>query len=74
MHYLCFIEHSSFLNLPLGVVGLAIAQRLSQRFPTKTTFLVERHVRAGEEIRCVCVLDIALVLVHNVVLVLETPK
>ncbi|KAF9535005.1 FAD dependent oxidoreductase [Crepidotus variabilis] len=33
-----------------GVVGLAVAQRLSQSFPTKTTFLLERHTRAGEEI------------------------
>ncbi|KAF8974737.1 NAD dehydrogenase [Flammula alnicola] len=32
-----------------GVVGLAIAQRLSQRFPSKSTFLLERHTRAGEE-------------------------
>ncbi|KAF9569430.1 FAD dependent oxidoreductase [Agrocybe pediades] len=34
----------------LGVVGLAVAQRLSQKFPSKSTFLVERHARAGEEI------------------------
>lgn len=33
-----------------GVVGLAIAQRLSQRFPACSTILVERHSRAGEEI------------------------
>ncbi|KAG6918227.1 hypothetical protein DXG01_015820 [Tephrocybe rancida] len=33
-----------------GVIGLAIAQRLSQRFPTRSTCLVERHSRAGEEI------------------------
>ncbi|KAG6889050.1 hypothetical protein C0995_004333 [Termitomyces sp. Mi166 len=33
-----------------GVVGLAIAQRLAERFPTRSTFLVERHSRAGEEI------------------------
>ncbi|TFK43291.1 NAD dehydrogenase [Crucibulum laeve] len=32
-----------------GVVGLAIAQRLSKRFPSKSTYLVERHNRAGEE-------------------------
>lgn len=42
----------------LGVVGLAIAQQLSQRFPTKSTFLVERHLRAGEEIRYACVFEI----------------
>ncbi|KII95913.1 hypothetical protein PLICRDRAFT_170512 [Plicaturopsis crispa FD-325 SS-3] len=30
--------------------GLAIAQRLSQRFPDKSTYLVERRPRAGEEI------------------------
>lgn len=57
-----------------GVVGLAIAQRLSQRYPTKTSFLVERHVRAGEEIRYDCVLDIMPVLANNMVPVLETPK
>ncbi|KAI0772687.1 NAD dehydrogenase [Irpex lacteus] len=33
-----------------GVVGLAIARRLAQQFPTKTTFLVERHTSAGQEI------------------------
>ncbi len=30
---------------------LAIAQRLSQRFPNKSIYLVERHIRAGEETR-----------------------
>ncbi|KAF8138161.1 pyridine nucleotide disulfide oxidoreductase-like protein [Boletus edulis] len=39
-----------FLVIGGGVVGLAIAQRLSERFPTKSTFLVERHGQAGEEI------------------------
>ncbi|KIJ70456.1 hypothetical protein HYDPIDRAFT_23559 [Hydnomerulius pinastri MD-312] len=38
-----------FLVVGGGVVGLAVAQRLSQRFPSKTTYLVERHSRAGEE-------------------------
>ncbi|EIW61298.1 NAD dehydrogenase [Trametes versicolor FP-101664 SS1] len=33
-----------------GVVGLAVAQRLAQRFPGKSTYLVERHATAGEEI------------------------
>lgn len=33
-----------------GVVGLAIARQLVQRFPSKATFLVERHHRPGEEI------------------------
>ncbi|KAG8996809.1 hypothetical protein FRB94_001347 [Tulasnella sp. JGI-2019a] len=33
-----------------GVVGLAIAQRLSEKYPAKSTYLVERHERAGEEI------------------------
>lgn len=61
-------------KLPSGVVGLAIAQRLSQQFPTKTTYLVERHARAGEEIRYAYVLDITKVLAHNMVLVLETLK
>jgi 2-hydroxyglutarate dehydrogenase len=32
-----------------GVVGLAIASHLCKRYPDKSTFLVERHVRAGEE-------------------------
>ncbi|TBU33272.1 NAD dehydrogenase [Dichomitus squalens] len=32
-----------------GVVGLAIAQRLGQRFPDKSTYLVERHNLPGEE-------------------------
>ncbi|EIM21158.1 FAD dependent oxidoreductase [Wallemia mellicola CBS 633.66] len=32
-----------------GVVGLAVAQKLSQRFPTRSTYLIERHQRAGEE-------------------------
>lgn len=33
-----------------GIVGLAIAQRLCKKFPSKTTYLVERHRRCGEEI------------------------
>ncbi|KAG9219317.1 hypothetical protein CCMSSC00406_0001727 [Pleurotus cornucopiae] len=33
-----------------GVVGLAIAEALVKRFPKKTTFLVERNPRVGEEI------------------------
>ncbi|KAI0650669.1 NAD dehydrogenase [Trametes meyenii] len=32
-----------------GVVGLAVAQRLAQKFPGNSTFLVERHGKAGEE-------------------------
>ncbi|KAK7470990.1 hypothetical protein VKT23_002403 [Stygiomarasmius scandens] len=32
-----------------GVVGLAIAQRLCEKFPHKSTYVVERHSRAGEE-------------------------
>ncbi|RDB20492.1 L-2-hydroxyglutarate dehydrogenase, mitochondrial [Hypsizygus marmoreus] len=39
-----------FLVVGGGVVGLAIAQRLSQRFPALSTYLVERHSRPGEEI------------------------
>jgi hypothetical protein len=35
----------------LGVVGLAIARHLSLAFPDKSTFLVERHKRVGEETR-----------------------
>ncbi|TFK29259.1 NAD dehydrogenase [Coprinopsis marcescibilis] len=34
-----------------GVVGLAIARRLCQEYPSKSTYVVERHARAGEEIR-----------------------
>ncbi|KAI0299750.1 NAD dehydrogenase [Multifurca ochricompacta] len=32
-----------------GVVGLAITRALSRRFPDKTTILIERHSRLGEE-------------------------
>ncbi|KIO32452.1 hypothetical protein M407DRAFT_66539 [Tulasnella calospora MUT 4182] len=32
-----------------GVVGLAVAQRLSKKFPEKLTYLIERHDRVGEE-------------------------
>ena len=35
----------------VGVVGLAIAQRLGHIFPKKSTYLVERHTIAGEETR-----------------------
>ncbi|KDR83478.1 hypothetical protein GALMADRAFT_55409 [Galerina marginata CBS 339.88] len=38
-----------FLIIGGGVVGLAVAQRLCQHFPSKSTYLVERHGRAGEE-------------------------
>lgn len=38
-----------FLVVGGGVVGLAVAQRLSEHFPTKSTYLVERHPHAGEE-------------------------
>ncbi|OAX39041.1 pyridine nucleotide disulfide oxidoreductase-like protein [Rhizopogon vinicolor AM-OR11-026] len=38
-----------FLVVGGGVVGLAVAQKLSERFPTKSTYLVERHPHAGEE-------------------------
>ncbi|KAF8897183.1 NAD dehydrogenase [Infundibulicybe gibba] len=38
-----------FLVIGGGVVGLSVAQRLAYRFPTLSTFLVERHTRAGEE-------------------------
>ncbi|KAI0693803.1 NAD dehydrogenase [Cytidiella melzeri] len=39
-----------YLVIGGGVVGLAIARRLAQQFPTKSTFLVERHTSAGQEI------------------------
>lgn len=32
-----------------GVVGLAVAAQLVRRYPEKSTFLVERHRRVGEE-------------------------
>ncbi|CDO76244.1 hypothetical protein BN946_scf184470.g2 [Trametes cinnabarina] len=32
-----------------GVIGLAVAQRLAQAFPTKSTYLVERHDIVGQE-------------------------
>ncbi|KAL4075728.1 pyridine nucleotide disulfide oxidoreductase-like protein [Scleroderma citrinum] len=38
-----------FLVVGGGVVGLAVAQRLTQRFPGKSTYLIERHARAGQE-------------------------
>lgn len=73
-HTLSVFRGSRIIStLPLGVVGLAIAQRLSERFPTKSTFLVERHGQAGEETRYVHI-RYALVLIHNMGLVLETPK
>lgn len=34
-----------------GVVGLAIAAQLATRWPEKTTYVVERNERAGEETR-----------------------
>jgi len=36
-----------------GVVGLAVAERLTRRFPRRTTYLVERNATSGEEIRSV---------------------
>ncbi|KAI6047049.1 pyridine nucleotide disulfide oxidoreductase-like protein [Pisolithus marmoratus] len=38
-----------FLVIGGGVIGLAIAHRLVERFPNRSTYLVERHGRAGEE-------------------------
>jgi len=37
------------LIIGAGVVGLSIAQALIKRFPNKTTYIVERHEKAGEE-------------------------
>ena len=34
-----------------GVVGLAVARALLQRFPDRSTVLVERHTHPGEETR-----------------------
>ncbi|KAI0091903.1 NAD dehydrogenase [Irpex rosettiformis] len=39
-----------YLVIGGGVVGLAVARRLAQQFPHKSTFLVERHTSAGQEI------------------------
>lgn len=39
------------IDAPPGVVGLAIARQLVRTFSSKSTFLVERHGRVGEEIR-----------------------
>ncbi|GBE79597.1 pyridine nucleotide disulfide oxidoreductase-like protein [Sparassis crispa] len=38
-----------YLVIGGGVVGLAVARNLTRRFPSKSTFLVERHSTAGEE-------------------------
>ncbi|CAL1700504.1 unnamed protein product [Somion occarium] len=38
-----------YLVIGGGVVGLAVAQRLAQRFPSKSTYLVERHEGPGQE-------------------------
>ena len=35
----------------VGVVGLAVTQRLAQKYPDKSTYLVERNSRVGEETR-----------------------
>lgn len=37
------------LVIGAGVVGLATARRLTELYPEKSTFLVERHKRPGEE-------------------------
>ncbi|KAG9088718.1 hypothetical protein FRC06_001906 [Ceratobasidium sp. 370] len=37
------------LIIGAGVVGLTIAHRLAQKFPDKSTYLVERNSRVGEE-------------------------
>ncbi|KAI0081849.1 pyridine nucleotide disulfide oxidoreductase-like protein [Panus rudis PR-1116 ss-1] len=39
-----------YLVIGGGVVGLSIAQRLSQQFPSKSVYLVERHSKPGQEI------------------------
>ncbi|KIK65630.1 hypothetical protein GYMLUDRAFT_240136 [Collybiopsis luxurians FD-317 M1] len=38
------------LVIGAGVVGLAIAQRLCQKFLSKSTYVIDRHERVGEEI------------------------
>ena len=38
-----------FLIVGVGVVGLAVAPRLTQKFTTNSVYWVERHSRAGEE-------------------------
>lgn len=37
------------LVIGAGVIGLAITQRLAQKYPDKSTYLVERNSRVGEE-------------------------
>ncbi|KAH8106146.1 NAD dehydrogenase [Cristinia sonorae] len=38
-----------FLVVGGGVIGLSIAQRLAKRFPSRSTIVVERHGKAGQE-------------------------
>ncbi|KAM0752651.1 FAD dependent oxidoreductase [Meredithblackwellia eburnea MCA 4105] len=42
-------EAVDHLVVGAGVVGLAIAERLTLRFPSLSTFVVERHGQAGQE-------------------------
>lgn len=35
----------------IGVVGLAIGQKLAQKFPSKSMYLVDRNPSAGQETR-----------------------
>ena len=49
-----WLSHSSlcsYHHLISGVVGLSVARQLVLRHFEKTTYLVERHNRAGEELR-----------------------
>lgn len=52
-------------------MGLAIARLLSTRFPEKSTYLVERNGRAGEETRYVSCVQITIVsLITSIALVI----
>lgn len=43
-----------------GVVGLAIARSLTLNRPGKSVYLVERHLRVGEETRCGAMFDFSI--------------
>jgi len=43
------MDHTDFLIIGAGVVGLAITSELSERFPKSTVTLIEKHPRFGQE-------------------------
>lgn len=42
---------AEIITIHVGVIGLAIAARLTKSRPNKATFVLERHTRVGEETR-----------------------